>query len=161
MNLKTTDLCDDSPEKISVCEPILHSFGGKRRFSGEISTVEVREDNVLVKKALETLPPGTVLVVDGGGSKKCALLGDKLARIAVERNLGGVVINGCVRDSAELAEMEIGVLALAAHPRRSEKRGEGAANIPVEFGGIAWTPGAYAYADEDGIVVSAEELAEI
>ncbi|MBA2691519.1 MAG: ribonuclease E activity regulator RraA [Rubrobacter sp.] len=159
-NLKTADLCDEFSEKISVCEPILHSFGKKRRFSGPVSTVKVHEDNVLVREALENLPPGTVLVVDGSGSKKCALLGDKLARIAVERNLGGIVMNGCVRDTAELAEMDIGILALAAHPRRSEKRGEGEADIPVAFGGIVWKPGHYVYADEDGVVISAEDLSD-
>ncbi|CAN5675517.1 MAG: ribonuclease E activity regulator RraA [Actinomycetota bacterium] len=159
-NFKTTDLCDESPEKLAICEPIFHSFGKRRRFSGRISTVKVHEDNVLVGNALEYLPPGAVLVVDGGGSKKCALLGDKLARIAVERNLGGIVINGCVRDSAELAEMDIGILALAAHPRRSEKKGEGEANVPVVFGGVVWAPGHYLYADEDGIVVSSDDLSE-
>lgn len=157
---KTADLCDEFPKKLAVCEPMLRPFGKERRFSGPISTVKVREDNVLVRETLETLPPGAVLVVDGGGSKRCALLGDKLAEIAVERDLGGIVINGCVRDSGELSEMEIGIFALAAHPLRSGKRGEGEVDVPVKFGGIAWTPGHHAYADEDGIVVAAESLLE-
>lgn len=159
-NFKTADLCDESPENLAVCELMFRSFGKRRRFSGPVSTVKVHEDNVLVRKALETLPPGTVLAVDGGGSKKCALLGGKLAAIAVERSLGGVVINGCVRDSAELSEMEVGVLALASHPRRSEKKGEGETNVPVEFGGVVWSPGHYVYADEDGAIVSAKDLSE-
>lgn len=157
-NFKTADLCDEFPEKLAVCEPMFRSFGKKRRFCGPVSTVEVREDNVLVREALETLPPKTVLVVDGGGSKKCALLGDKLARIAVENGLSGIIIYGCVRDSGELSGMDIGILALAAHPLRSGKRGEGEANVPVEFGGVVWTPGHFVYADEDGVVVSGEDL---
>jgi regulator of ribonuclease activity A len=157
---KTTDLCDEFPERLAVCEPMFRAFGKKRRFSGPVSTATVHEDNVLVREALEDLPPGTVLVVDGGGSKRCALLGDRLARIAAERGLGGVIVNGCVRDSAELAEMEVGVLALASHPRRSEKRGEGERDVPVAFGGVVWTPGHFVYADEDGIVVAAEDLLE-
>lgn len=159
-NFKTTDLCDEFPERLAVCEPTLRSFGKKLHVSGPVSTVKVREDNVLVREALETLPPGTVLVVDGGGSKRCALLGDKLASIAVGNGLSGVVINGCVRDSGELAETGIGILALAAHPLRSGKRGEGEVDVPVEFGGVVWRPGHFAYADEDGIIVAAEDLSE-
>lgn len=157
-NFKTADLCDEFPNQLAVCEPIFRSFGKMSRFSGPISTVKVHEDNVLVREALETLPPGTVLVVDGGGSKRCALLGGKLAAIAVERGLGGIIINGCVRDSGELSETGIGVLALAAHPLRSGKRGEGEVDVPVEFGGVVWTPGHYVYADEDGVVASAKDL---
>ncbi len=155
---KTADLCDEFSKKLAVCEPMFRSFGKKSRFSGPISTVKVHEDNVLVREALETLPPGTVLVVDGGGSKRCALLGDKLARIAVERSLGGVIINGCVRDSGELAEMELGILALASHPLRSKKEGAGDKDVPVEFGGVEWKPGHYVYADEDGVVILRERL---
>lgn len=99
MTFKTADLCDEFPDRVSVREPLFESFGAKRRFAGMVATVRVREDNVLVREALETLPAGTVLVVDGGGSKRCALLGDKLAAIAVERNLGGVIVNGCARDA--------------------------------------------------------------
>lgn len=155
---KTADLCDDFSDKLRVCEPMFRTYGKQRRFSGPISTVKVYEDNVLVRKALETLPSGTVLVVDGGGSKRCALLGDKLAGIAAARSLGGVVINGCVRDSGELSGMELGILALASHPLRSKKEGKGETDIPVEFGGIVWTPGHFVYADEDGVVIAAEEL---
>lgn len=155
---KTADLCDEFPDKVRVCEPMFLSFGKKRRFSGPMATVKVHEDNVLVREALETLPPGTILVVDGGGSTRCALLGGKLARIAVERGLSGVIINGCVRDSPELSEMEIGILALASHPLRSKKEGEGEKGVALEFGGIAWMTGHYIHVDEDGVVVSAEDL---
>jgi regulator of ribonuclease activity A len=125
-----------------------------RGFDGPISTVRVHEDNVLVREALEDLAPGSVLVVDGGGSRRCALLGDKLPSIAASRGLAGIIMNGCVRDSRELAGIEVGVLALATSPLRSRKQGKGQRDVPVRFGGLTWAPGQYAYADEDGVVVA-------
>ncbi|MFD1427911.1 ribonuclease E activity regulator RraA [Kroppenstedtia sanguinis] len=156
--MKTADLCDSHSQKLQICEPILTSFGGKQQFSGPIHTVKVLEDNVLVRKALETLPEGSVLVVDGGGSKKCALMGDRLGEIAISRKLSGVIINGCIRDSAELAKMDLGVLALATMPLKSKKEGKGEQNITVQFGGVDWEPGHYVYIDEDGVVISPEKL---
>ncbi len=158
MTPKTADICDEFPEKVSVCEPLFTSYGSLARFSGPISTVKVYEDNVLVREALEDLPAGTVLVVDGGGSKRCALLGDKLASIAASRNLAGIIVNGCVRDSAELSGIEVGILALATHPLRSGKAGSGERDVPVEFSGVTWTTGHHAYTDEDGVVLTAERL---
>jgi regulator of ribonuclease activity A len=157
MGVKTTDICDRFPE-VSVCEPLFTSYGAVRSFYGTISTVEVYEDNVLVLETLEDLEPGGVLVVDGGGSKRCALLGDRLASIAASRGIAGIILNGCVRDSRDLAEIEVGVLALATHPRRSGKEGEGRRDVPVEFGGVRWTPGHHVYADEDGVVISPDRL---
>ena len=113
---------------------------------------------MLVKRALQTIPEGHVLVVDGGGSKRCALLGDRLGEIAEERKLSGIIINGCVRDTAALAELNIGVLALGSNPLKSIKRGEGEENIPVAFGEVKWVPGQYVYADEDGVVVAETPL---
>jgi regulator of ribonuclease activity A len=158
--LKTTDLHDEFGEKLRVCEPILQSFGGVERFHGTIRTVRVYEDNVLVKKAVETINEGEVLVVDGGGSKRCALLGDRLAEIAVQRKLAGIIIYGCVRDTAELGKMNIGIYALDKIPVRSEKLGRGATDIAVMFGGVSWRTEEYAYVDEDGIVVCAKPLHE-
>ena len=142
---------------MSVCEPLFISYGAVQSFSGPISTVKVYEDNVLVREALENVPTGSAIVVDGGGSKRCALLGDKLASIAVFRGLAGI-INGCVRDSGELSGIEVGVLALATHPLESNKEGKGKRDVPVEFGGVTWAPGHYAYVDEDGIILTAENL---
>ncbi|MDA8352456.1 MAG: ribonuclease E activity regulator RraA [Firmicutes bacterium] len=156
--MKTADVCDQYHEELQICEPMFRSFGGKQQFSGPIATVKVFEDNVLVREALETVPEGSVLVVDGGGSKQCALMGDRLGEIAVSRGLAGVIINGCVRDSAELSQMEIGVMALAPMPLKSRKEGKGDRDIPVTFGGVNWEPGHYVYADEDGIVVSPRSL---
>jgi regulator of ribonuclease activity A len=158
MNYKTTDLCDQYHDQLNICEDIFQSFGKRKSFYGPICTVKVFEDNVLVKQALETIPAGSVLVVDGGGSTKCALLGDRLAGIAAERGLAGIIIYGCVRDTADLAKLDIGVLAIGKNPRKSRKEGKGETSIPVSFAGIQWEPGHYVYADEDGVVVSKEKL---
>ena len=158
--VKTADICDRFPESVEVCEAMFTSYGSVDAFNGQISTVKVYEDNVLVREALEDLAPGSVLVVDGGGSRRCALLGDKLASIAASRGLAGIIINGCVRDSRELAEIEVGIMALASHPLRSKKEGKGQRDVPVEFGGVTWTPGHHVYADNDGIVLAAGMLRE-
>ena len=154
----TTDLSDDHPDTVQYCEPILTNFGGRTQFHGPIATVRVFEDNVLFLEALNDVPAGTVIVVDGGGSKRCALMGDRLGGIAVERGIPGVIINGCVRDTKELAELDVAVLALSPHPRRSFKRGKGKRGTVVSFAGVIWTPGHHVYADLDGIVVSKKKL---
>ena len=153
-NFTTADICDRFSSSVEVCAPIFKGFGAVAAFAGPISTVEVYEDNVLVRGALEDVAAGTVLVVDGGGSRRCALLGDKLASIAASRGLKGVIVNGCVRDARELAGIEVGVLALATNPLRSNKQGTGRRDVPVRFGGVTWTPSQYVYADEDSIVVA-------
>lgn len=158
MEFKTTDLCDQYGDILCVMQDDLRSFGGNRRFHGPIATVRVYEDNVLVRQALETVPAGTILVVDGGGSRHCALLGDQLAEIAVVRGLAGVIINGCVRDAATLATMPVGILALGTNPLRSNKQGQGGQNITLGFAGMIWTPGAYGYVDEDGVVLAPHAL---
>ena len=99
-----------------------------------------------------------MLVVDAGGSLRCAMLGDRLAREAVDNRWAGVVVFGCIRDSAEIADMAIGVRALATHPRRSVRRGEGTRAIPVQFAGVTFEPGNHVYCDEDGILLSPEAL---
>ncbi len=158
MDWKTADLYDAHEQEVQVCQPLFRPFGGKGRFCGPAATVMVYEDNVLVKEALETLPSGSVLIVDGGGSTRCALLGDNLASIAVRRGLAGIIINGCVRDVAELSKMPIGILAIASNPRKSSKQGRGQRDIPLSFGGVLWQPGHWVYADEDGILVAPRPL---
>jgi regulator of ribonuclease activity A len=160
MTIKTADLCDRFPNEVSVCEPLFRSFGSAESFHGLISTVKVYEDNVLVRQALETLEPGRVLVVDGGGSRRCALLGDNLASLAVSRGLKGIIMYGCVRDSRELRAMDLGILALASHPVRSGKNGAGQSDTPLSFGGIRWVPGHHVYADSDGVITAPESLHE-
>lgn len=158
MTFKTADLFDDFGDRVQVCDPIFRDFGGRSRFAGPISTVKCFEDNSLVKSALAKPGEGKVLVVDAGGSLRCAMLGDMIAASAVENGWRGVLMFGCVRDSVDISGMDLGVKALATNPRKSEKRGEGQQEIPVNFAGVCFRPGEYIYCDEDGILVSAEAL---
>ena len=123
-------------------------------FEGEIVTIKLFEDNTLVRTMLEKDGSGKVLVIDGGGSFRCALVGDQLAELAVENHWRGLIVYGCVRDTRQMMDMELGVKALAASPVKSIKRNEGQVNIPVRFGGVDFIPGNYLYADEDGVVVA-------
>ncbi len=155
----TTDLCDAHPDEVRVVDPIFRDFGGARAFHGAIATLKVFEDNSLVREALEQPGAGRVLVVDGGGSLRCALLGGNLAVLAERNGWAGVVVFGAVRDTREIAAANVGVKALAAHPRKSEKRGVGQRDVPVTFGGVTFRPGEHVYADDDGLVVSSRALA--
>ena len=152
-SFSTTDLCDAHPE-IGVLAPLFRDFGGQRSFDGPIETVRVVDDNVLVREALEESGAGRVLVIDGGGSLACALLGDQLAALAIANGWVGLIVHGCVRDVAALATMPVGVKAVAAHPRKSGKRGNGERGVAIDIGGRRLDPGDYVYADADGIVVS-------
>ena len=156
----TTDISDDLGDDARVAAAGFRDYGGKIVFAGLISTVKCHEDNSLVRQALEEPGHGRVLVVDGGGSMRCALLGDMLATLAVENGWTGLVINGCIRDSAVIATIDIGVKAIAAHPRKSVKRGIGERDVTVHFADIDFTPGEQLYADSDGIVVTAEAVAQ-
>jgi regulator of ribonuclease activity A len=124
------------------------------RFAGPVATLKVFEDNSLVRSALAEPGAGRVLVVDGGGSLRCALVGDQLGELAVRNGWAGTVVFGCVRDSVELVRLPLGVMALGANPRRGLKRGEGQSGVPVRFLGVAFRPGQHLYADEDGLVVA-------
>lgn len=154
----TTDLSDAHPDA-QVCAPVFRDFGGKPAFHGPIATVKVFEDNALVRSTLETPGDGRVLVVDGGGSLRCALVGGMLGELALKNGWAGIVVNGCVRDTVELAEQNVGVKALAAHPRKSEKGLHSAqAGRVAEFAGVRFRPGAWLYADQDGIVVAEDAI---
>jgi regulator of ribonuclease activity A len=157
MTCATTDLSDAHPDAL-VLDAILRPFGGARRFFGRARTVRCFEDNTLVRAALETPGDGGVLVVDGGGSLRCALVGGNLGSLAVRHGWAGIVVFGCVRDVAELAPLPVGILALAAHPRKSVRRGWGVAGEAVSFGGVTVREGDWVYADEDGVVVSSTPL---
>lgn len=154
MDIKTAELYDEHGDALQVAEPLLRDYGGKRSFHGPISTVKVHEDNLLVRQTLEESGKGRVLVVDGGGSLRCALVGDRLAQLALDNGWAGLVIHGCIRDSAIIAHIPIGVRALNTNPAKSVKRGAGERNEPVRFAGTSFKPGAYLYADADGIVVA-------
>ncbi|WP_250031411.1 ribonuclease E activity regulator RraA [Paractinoplanes maris] len=150
---KTADLVDRYGDDIGSCDSQLRDYGGRTGFRGPAVTVSCFEDNALLKTVLSEPGEGRVLVVDGGGSVHRALLGDVIAGLAVTNGWAGVVINGAVRDVAELRELPIGVKALGANPRKSTKTGRGERNVPLTIGGCAFHPGAEVVADEDGIVV--------
>ncbi|HIG79950.1 MAG TPA: RraA family protein [Cycloclasticus sp.] len=154
MTFKTADLCDDFSDDLQIVTPMFQSFGGLPRFTGAIQTVKIFEDNVFVREMLSEKVNGDVLVVDGGGSLRCALLGDMLAEMGYKNGWSGVVVYGCIRDSFDINAMPIGVRAIQTNPLKSIKKGWGDKNIPVTFAGATFTPGEYLYADEDGIIVS-------
>ncbi|MGZ5052846.1 MAG: ribonuclease E activity regulator RraA [Methylobacter sp.] len=156
MIFTTADLCDAHAGKdhFQIAEPILKFYGGRASFCGQISTVKVFEDNVLVREVLSEKVDNRVLVVDGGGSHRCALLGADLARTAVDNGWQGIVVHGCVRDAAIIAELPIGILALNAHPLKSHKKGHGDRDLLVTFAGINFKHNHFLYADADGIIVS-------
>ena len=159
MSFATADLCDQHEDKIKVVEPIFRTYGENLAFGGRIATVKVFEDNVLVRQALAEKGESRVLVVDGGGSLRCALVGDQLALLARDNGWSGIVVYGCIRDSAAIDGIPLGVRALATHPLKSIKKGAGDRNIPVTFAGVTFVPGQYLYADGDGVIVSPVDLA--
>jgi len=158
MEFKTADLCDHHHESVQIAEHPFRNFGGRPKFCGVIETVKAFEDNSKVKECLAEPGEGKVLVVDGGASMRRAMLGDMIAASAVENGWAGVLINGCIRDSADIATMDLGVKALGTHPCKTEKRGLGRHNETVRFAGVTFHPGHYLYSDEDGILVSAKPL---
>ncbi|MEM6262241.1 MAG: ribonuclease E activity regulator RraA [Bacteroidota bacterium] len=158
MYTKTADLCDEYIDQLEVPESMFMHFGANTAFEGPIFTLKVFEDNTLVRENLQKPGEGRVMVVDGGGSLRCALVGDRLAALAVENGWTGIVVNGCIRDSADIEHMPVGVMALNTCPVKSIKRGEGQENIVVKFASATFTPGHYLYADEDGIVVAPQKL---
>jgi regulator of ribonuclease activity A len=153
----TCDLCDahknDASGSFRVLPPVFKDFGAQHKFSGEVVTVKCFEDNSHVKTAVDSAGAGRVLVVDGGASLRRALLGGNLGAAAAKNGWAGVVIDGCVRDVAELAQCNTGIRALAAMPLPTEKRGEGQRDVAVQIQGVWVRPGDWLYADEDGIVV--------
>lgn len=154
----TADICDAYADRVQVCEPLFEAYGGITAMHGGVSTVRCFEDNSRVKEAVESPGQGRILIVDGGGSRRHALFGGNLGKAAVKNGWTGVIIYGCIRDSAELGGMKLALRALGTMPLRSEKRGDGERDVPVRFAGVTFRPGDYVYADEDGIVVAREPL---
>ncbi|EIA07488.1 ribonuclease E activity regulator RraA [Flavobacterium frigoris] len=154
----TADLWDEHETLLSCVDPIFNHFGNKKMFSGKITTIKLFEDNSLVRKQLESDGKDKVLVIDGGASLRCALIGDQLAALAIQNNWEGIIVNGCIRDSYVINPMNIGIKALNTSPVKSVKRNLGEINIPVKFGGITFIPEDYIYADGDGILVSKNNL---
>lgn len=149
----TADLVDEHGDALESCDTQLRQYGARRVFQGAIVTIRCHQDNGMVKAVLGEPGEGKVLVVDGGGSLHTALMGDLIAASAVQHGWEGVVIHGAVRDTAALADLDLGVKALGSNPRKSAKTGAGERDVPVSFGEATFTPGAHVVSDGDGVVV--------
>ncbi|MDH3759951.1 MAG: ribonuclease E activity regulator RraA [Gammaproteobacteria bacterium] len=158
MTFKTADLSDDNEGRVQVVEPGLRDFGGIRRFHGEIVTIRADGDFSRVREQVNLDGSGKVLVIDNDASLDCALLGDLLAAAANSNGWQGVVVNGCIRDSADIGDMDIGVKALATNPARGARQGRGNVNVELGFLGANFRPGEQLYSDEDGILLSETAL---
>jgi len=158
LSFTTPDLCDEFAAEVQVAEPVFRDFGRRRAFAGPIRTLQVLEDNALVRRRLETAGQGAVLVVDGGGSLRTALVGGRLAALAGANGWSGVVVFGCVRDIEEIGATEVGVKALALCPMPAAKSGAGLQDIRVRFAGVTFDPGHFVYADENGLLVARRDL---
>jgi len=158
MTFSTCDLCDEHEDKLRVVDPLFADFGGRSVFSGRIATIKCHEDNSLVRECVAEAGYGRVLVIDGGGSTRRALLGDMLAEKAASNGWAGVIVYGAVRDIEIMETIDLGVKALCSIPLKTEKKGIGERDIAVRFGGVDFVPGHFLYADRNGIVVSSEDL---
>lgn len=156
--MNTCDLCDLHEAQVRVVDLPLRDYGGRLAFSGTVSTVRAFEDNSRVREAVDEPGQGRVLVIDGGGSTRRAMLGDLLAARAVENGWAGVIVHGVIRDSGEIAGLDLGVKALGTCPRKTDKLGAGERDVVVEFGGVVIRPGDWLCADADGVVVADTDL---
>ncbi|MEO0997772.1 MAG: ribonuclease E activity regulator RraA [Pseudomonadota bacterium] len=157
-DIATPDIADAYPDDVDVLAPILRNFGGRENFFGAVVTIKCHEDNSLVKEQAATAGDGRVMVVDGGGSLRRALLGDQVAATAAANGWSGLIIWGAVRDIDALAHTGIGVQALAPIPVKTEKRGLGDLDVPVTFGGVTFASGDWVYADNNGVLRAGQEL---
>ncbi|KUI28765.1 ribonuclease [Mycobacterium sp. IS-1742] len=151
----TADLVDDIGPDVRSCDLQLRQFGGRPEFAGRVTTVRCFQDNALLKSVLSEPGDGGVLVIDGDGSVHTALVGDVIAALGRDNGWSGLIINGAVRDASTLRTLDIGIKALGTNPRKSTKTGAGERDVPVEFGGVVFSPGDVAYSDDDGVVVVA------
>jgi regulator of ribonuclease activity A len=158
VDFKTADLCDQFSDELEICELALRSYGGRSHFAGRLATIKCFEDNSRVRDLTAEPGEGRVLVIDAGASLRRAVLGDLLAQKAVDNGWAGIVVYGCIRDSAAIARMPLGVKALGTCPLKTDKRGEGQRDLPVRFGGVTFRPGDWLYADEDGVIVARRSL---
>jgi regulator of ribonuclease activity A len=163
MSFATADLCDSHEDELAlgtlrVLEPVFHLFSRPECFSGAAVTLKVFEDNALVRTTLGEPGADRVLVIDGGGSLRCALVGGNLAQLAQQNGWAGIVVNGCVRDTLELNDADVGIAALTTSPRRAQKLGTGERDVPVQLPGAIVRPGEWIYADLDGVLVASSAL---
>jgi regulator of ribonuclease activity A len=164
MSYATADLLDANEEaartgSIRIVAPIFRAYGGLCAFAGRIATLKLFEDNSLVRKVLATPGEGRVLVIDGAGSLRCALVGDQLAQLGAQNGWSGMLVNGCIRDAKAIGSMNIGVFALATHPLKTLKKNIGDCDVDVTFGGVTFHPGEWLYADHDGVIVAPMPIA--
>ena len=158
MEYNTSELCDIYTNLIDVVEPIFVNYGGRSSFGGMISTIKCFEDNQLIKEVLLTNGSGKVLLIDGGGSIRRALIDARLIQIAVEQKWEGIVCYGAIRDVDTIEDADIGIQALASIPVGSDDLGHGETEVPVNFGGVTFLPEDHLYADNTGIILSPEPL---
>ncbi|KZN42757.1 MULTISPECIES: ribonuclease E activity regulator RraA [Pseudoalteromonas] len=158
MDYSTSDLCDHFADAIDVLEPMFINFGGQHAFCGRIKTVKCFENNEMIAEVLQQDGTGKVLLIDGGGSTRRALIDIDLAELALENNWQGIVVYGAVRHVEELEECELGIQAIASIPVGADSEGTGVQGIPVNFAGVSFFDDDFLYADSTGIVISAEEL---
>lgn len=156
--MKTADLMDLYQEELQSCEIQFKNYGGHAAFWGPCKTVKCENDNVLLRQMLERPANGHILMVDGGGSLKAALIGDIMAGIGRKNNWAGIVINGAIRDTVAIMQLGLGVKAIGSNPRRCQQNGDGESDAEISFGGITVKPGDWIYCDEDGVVVANREL---
>ncbi len=159
MEYNTSALCDIYSEQVDVLEPMFSNFGGSASFAGQITTVKCFEDNGLIREVLEQDGLGRILLIDGGGSLRCALIDAELASIAEENDWEGILVYGCVREVDELEDMSLGIQALASIPVGAGSQGVGEVDVAVNFGGVTFLPEDYLYADNTGVIISQERLA--
>lgn len=156
--MKTADLIDDHAADLTLVHLPFRRFGKNSHFAAQIQTVKCFEDNTVVRAQLETPGEGRVLVVDGGGSTRIALLGDMLADLAIKNGWAGLVLNAAIRDSADIEQMDTLVFALATSPVKSAKEGWGKVGCKIGFGGVTFEPGDWIYGDADGVLHSKKKL---
>ncbi len=154
MNFSTADLFDDFEDQLQSCELSFQNFGGIKSFFGQISTIRCHEDNSLIRQTLSESGQGRVLVIDGAGSLRRALVGDLIAELARSNGWSGIVVHGAIRDCVAIGSLQIGLKALGTNPRKSTKTESGFQNLPLQFGNICLTPNHWIYCDSDGIAVS-------
>ena len=158
--IPTADICDGHGDGVEVLDAAFGSYGGATSFSGPVSTLAVFEDNSMVRDALEEAGAGRVLVIAGGGSTRCALVGGNIGQLADDNGWAGILVDGCVRDVGELRGTTIGIRARGTSPRRSVKSDAGERDVRVTVGGVEVSPGMWLWADDDGIVVADRNLEE-
>lgn len=158
--IRTADLCDAHPERVRVLTPGLRAYASRTLFHGQAETVRAENDNTKIKDALSEAGNGRVLIVDNAASFARALVGGNLAALGAKNGWSGIIVCGAVRDTHELEAIDIGVLALATVPMKTDKQGKGTRGVPVRVCGVTIHPGDWVYADADGVIAASEPLHE-